>query len=251
MQPTPFYLDWTFWAAALSLVAILLSQLPPLHLLLRPKRLEVEVHSRIQLTHMVGNPNASVVVSIRNTGGRALRVKSMSMNVSRDGHTPISLPGQGYFETPSSQSSVLFVPFTLKPGETWAHSVTFLNTFERQVEKLFREKLSTLDGDIRRKLRDRPEGSREAVVAEPENVEPFSELFRRIFIWYPGEYITQLNVSTEPGSASFVKRYRFTLFESDTEDLRAYLDDYKFGAGLTYKVDHHAGVNIPLVEHDA
>lgn len=248
---TPWYLDWTFWAAVLSLIAIVLSQLPPLHLLLRPKRLEVEVHSRVLLTHVAGNPNASVVVSIRNTGGRPLRVKSLSLSVSRDGHPAVNLLGQGYFETPSALSSVLFVPFTLKPGETWAHSVTFLNTFERQVEKIFRERLSTLDGDIRRKLRDRPEGSREVVVAEPENVSPFADLFRRLFIWHPGEYIAQLSVMAEPGSASFSKRYRFTLYESDTEDLRSYLDDYKFGAGLTYRVDHHAGVNIPIVEHNA
>ena len=248
---TPWYLDWTFWAAALSLVAIVLSQLPPVHLLLRPKRLEVEVHSRVQLSHMAGNPNAGVVVSIRNTGDRQLRIRSLALGVSRDAHAPLWLPGQGYFETPSSQSSVLFVPFTLKPGETWAHSVTFLNTFERQVEKLFREKLSTLEGDIRRKIWERSKDDREAVVAEPKNVSPFVDLFRRIFIWYPGEYIVELRVSAEPGSASFSKRYRFTLYESDTEDLRAYIDDYKFGTGLTSKADHHSGVSIPIVEHDA
>lgn len=66
----PFYLDWTFWAAALALVAIVLSQLSPLHLLLRPKRLDVEVLSRIGAAHMVESPNASVVVSTCNTGGR-------------------------------------------------------------------------------------------------------------------------------------------------------------------------------------
>ena len=237
--------------AALAFAAIVLSQLPPLHLLLRPKRLEVEVHSRILLTHMAGNPNASVVVSIRNTGGRQLRIKALALSVSRDGHAPVRLPGQGYFETPSAQSSVLFVPFTLKPGETWAHSVTFLNTFERQVEKMFRERLSALDGDIRRKLRERPEGSRQVVIADAEHYQPFEDLFKRIFIWYPGEYIAELSVLAEPGSASFTKRYRFTLYESDTEDLRSYVDDYRLGAGLTYKVDHHAGINVPIVEHDA
>ena len=62
--PPPFYLDWTFWAAAMAFVAITLSQIPPIHLLLRPKRLDVEVNSRIRVSHMVGNPNAGVIVSI-------------------------------------------------------------------------------------------------------------------------------------------------------------------------------------------
>lgn len=68
----------------MALVAIVLSQLPPLRILLRPKRLEVEVHSRILVTHMVGNPNASVVISIRNTGGRQLRVRALRLVVARD-----------------------------------------------------------------------------------------------------------------------------------------------------------------------
>lgn len=86
---TPVYLDWTFWAAVWALVAIILSQFPPVHLLLRPKRLDVEVHSRI-----------------------------FNLDVWRDGKPLTVLPAQNYFETLSSQSSVLFVPFSLKPGET-------------------------------------------------------------------------------------------------------------------------------------
>jgi len=112
----PFYLDWNFWTALLALAAIVLSQLPPVRLLLRPRRLEVEVHSRINITHKVGNPNASLVVSIRNTGGRDLRIKGLSLSVSRDGKPVTNMPGAHYFETPSSQALVLFVPFTLKPG---------------------------------------------------------------------------------------------------------------------------------------
>lgn len=249
--PTPFYLDWTFWAAAWALLAIVLSQLPPLHLLLRPKRLEVEVHSRIGITHKVGNPNASVVVSIRNTGGRELRIKSLSLDVLRDAKPLVTLPAQNYFETPSSQSSVLFVPFSLKPGETWAHSVAFLNFFDRLTEKQFRENLSALDSDIRRKLRERPDEDKRAVVAEQRLVQPFFDMFQRQFVWLPGEYVVELKVNAEPGSASYSKKYRFTLYESDSADLREHLEDYPFGGGLTYNVERHAGINVPLTEHVA
>ncbi len=250
-QPNPFYLDWTFWAAALALLAIVLSQLPPLHLLLRPKRLEVEVHSRIGITHKVGNPNASMVVSIRNTGGRELRVKSLSLDVVRDGKPLAALPAQNYFETPSSQSSVLFVPFSIKPGETWAHSVAFLNFFDRLTEKQFRENLSALDSDIRRKLRARSEDDKRAVVAEKELVQPFIDMVKKLFVWLPGEYVVNLKVNAEPGSASYSKKYRFTLYESDSADLQEHLEDYPFGGGLTYDVERHVGINVPLTEHVA
>lgn len=247
--PVPFYLDWTFWAAVWALVAIVLSQLPPIHLLLRPKRLDVEVHSRIGITHKVGNPNASVVVSVRNTGGRELRIRALRLNVSRDGKPLPTLPAQNYFETPSSASSVLFVPFSLKPGETWAHSVTFLNLFDRLTDKKFREDLSALSSDIRRKIDTRSPEDQRPVVAESVLVQPFNTLFEKLFLWQPSEYIAELQVDAEPGSASYSKKYRFTLYESDTAELREHTEDYRNGGGLVFNVERHAGVSVSLSEH--
>jgi hypothetical protein len=245
----PFYLDWTFWAAILSLVAIILSQIPPIHLLIRPKRLDVEVHSRIGVTHTVGNPNANIVVGVRNTGGRELRIKSLRLIISRDGNTLMVLPAQNYHETPSSTSPVLFVPFSLKPGESWVHSVQFAKLFDRQTEKKFREDSSKLNLDIRQKIDALPEGEKEVVIAEPQYVQPFKILFERLFVWYPGEYIAELQVDADPGSASFSKKYRFTLYESDTEELRSHTDDYRIGAGIIFSVERHAPLSIPLSEH--
>jgi len=247
--PPPFYLDWTLWSAVWALIAVVLSQLPPVHLLLRPKRLEVEVHSRIGITHKVGNPNASVVVSVRNTGGRELRIRGLRLDIVRDGKPLVTLPAQNYFELPSSQSSVLFVPFSLKPSETWAHSVSFLNFFDRLTEKKFRENISALDSDIRRKIRARPEDEEAAVIAAPALIQSFNTLFEKLFIWLPGEYVANLQVDAEPGSASYSKKYRFTLYESDTAELREHINDYPFGGGLTYNVERHVGVNVPLSEH--
>ncbi len=248
-SPTPFYLDWTFWAAVLALIAIVLSQVPPILLLLRPKRLEVEVHSRIGVLHKVGNPNARIVVGLRNTGGRELRVRSLVIDISRDSKALITLPAQNYFELPSSQSSVLFVPFSLKPGETWMHSVFFLNFFERLVEKQFREDLSALDSNLRQKYAVRSTGDNSLVVAEAALVQPFNMLFDKLFVWLPGEYVVNLTVNAEPGSASFSKKYRFTLYESDTAALKQETEDYPSGVGLTHNTERHVGLNIPLADH--
>lgn len=246
----PLYLDWQFWSAIAALVAIVLSQLPPVYLWFRPRRLEVEVHSRIQITHWVGNPNLGIVVSIRNTGGRALRIRSISMALVRDNIDLGVFPVQNYFETPASQSPSLFVPFELKPGETWAHGANFLRFFDRATEKLFREKESVLRIDIRKKLDARPKGDDSIVEAEPDHIKPFLDLFEKLFIWQPGEYVLTLRVDAEPGSASFTRKYRFTLYESDNVELRSHTDEYKFGGGISYKVDRHAGLLIPLTQHE-
>ena len=214
-----------------------------------PQRLDVEVHSRIGVTHKVGNSNANVVVSVLNTGGRELRIRNLSLDVTRDGRPLIVLPAQNYFETPSSQSSVLFVPLTLKPGETWAHNVVFLNLFVQAMEKQFRESLSKLSLGIRSKLSVRPDDDKNAVIAEHVFVQPFYDMFEKLFVWLPGEYVFELTVKAEPGSASYSKKYRFTLFESDTLDLRKHCEDYQFGGGLAYDIEKHVGVYIPLTEH--
>jgi len=218
--PTPIYLDWQFWSAMAALLALALSQLPPVHLWLRPRRLDVEVHSRVQITHKVGNPNVSMYVSIRNTGGRELRIRSATLVISRDSSPLDALPAQNYFETPTSLSSVLFVPFTLKPGETWAHGTNFLRLFDRATEKHYRECESALASDIRRRIAARAEDDDQPVKAEPQLIKPFLELFERMFVWLPGEYVIELRVDAEPGTASFSKKYRFTLYESDSRELR-------------------------------
>lgn len=245
----PFYLDWTFWTVVVSLIAVVLSQLPPVHLLLRPKRLEVEVHSRIQITHKVGNPNVGLHLSIRNSGGRELRIRALRLELSRDKKHILSLPAQNYFEKPTDQMSVLFVPFSLKPGEHWSHAVNFLNFFDRTTEKFYRESETALRFDIQKKLRSKPENERQPVTAEPELVEPFVQLFNRLFIWEPGEYVAELIVEAEPGSASYAKKYRFTLYESDTAELKRYTDDYPYGGGISYNVERHVGVFVLLSEH--
>ncbi|WP_338802529.1 hypothetical protein V9L13_11195 [Pseudomonas sp. RSB 5.4] len=244
----PFYTDWKFWSLVVSVLAVILSQLPPIHLLLRPRRLEVEVHSRVQLTHRVGNPNLGLVVGITNSGGRSLRIRSMHLDLVRDGQPLVTLHAQAYFETPSSTSTVLLVPFFLKPGDSWAHAVTFFNNFERQVDKAYRADLARLRTDIRKKIDAQPPDKRELVEAEPQMIAPFSELFRKLFIWETGEYMFTLSVIAAPGSASYTKKYRFTLYESDTEELRQQAERYKYGAGIAYD-EQDGAVMVPITEH--
>lgn len=249
---TPFYLDWNFWTATAAFLAIVLSQIPPIHLLLRPRRLEVEVHSRIFVTHHVGNPNMALVLSIRNTGGRELRVGSLSIELSRDGERLGDFPAQNFFESSSSQTPVLFMPFFIKPGGYWAHQVNFLNLFDRGTEKIYRESQSALSADIQSKIATRPkDNDSQPVVAEEHLVAPFLRIFDSRFIWRPGEYILSLAVLAEPGSASYNKRYRFILYESDTAELEKYTNDYKYGDGVSYDTGRHFGLPIPLMKHDS
>ena len=173
----------------------------------------------------------------------------MELSVARDGQLLGQYPAQNYYERLSDQSMVLFVPFTLRPGDSWEHRTNFFNEFDRATEKLYRESASALTTDIGAKLNARRDTEKSPVVAEAFLVEPFSNLFDRLFAWIPGEYVVELQVQAEPGSASFAQRYRFTLFESDTLELRSYADDFKFGGGIMYNSQRHSGIFVPLQPH--
>ena len=125
----------------------------------------------------------------------------------------------------------------------------FLQLFDRATEKLYRESESALRGDIRRRLAEKPEEDKNLVVADPELVKPFNDLFNRLFLWLPGEYVVELTVTAKPGTASFSKKYRFTLYESESEELRSHTQDYQYGGGLSYNVDRHVGLSLPISEH--
>ena len=48
--------------------------------------------------------------------------------------------------------------------------------------------------------------------------------------------------------AKVVKIYRFTLFESDSEELSKFKDDYKYGDGIYWLSDKHPGVIVKIGE---
>ncbi|MGE0645658.1 MAG: hypothetical protein AB7P24_18520 [Nitrospira sp.] len=250
VSASPFYLNWEFWTVVMAFLAIVLSQLPPVVLWFRPKRLEIEVHSRLVVTHKVGNPNLSLFLSLRNIGGRRLWIQEAQLDVWRDGIFLGSFPAQAYFASASSNDSILFTPFALSPDEAWAHVTNFLRWFDRNTEKAYRAAESALRADIQIKLRERPENDKNMVVAGEQLVKPFLDMFQRLYVWEPGEYKLRLSVSVAEMALPFSRNFRFTLFESDATRLKSYTDDYKFGGGLAYNSDQHVGIGVPLVRDD-
>lgn len=243
----PFYLDWTFWAVAVSVVALILSQLPPIHILLRRAKLDVEAYSRMHLTHKVGNPNAQLHLIISNSGGRELRIRGIALRLRRGTEDEFVLPAQTYLQSPGDKEAVLLTSFKLKPKEEWAHIVNFLKFFSRQDEKHYRQLEANLRQDILAK-HDALVDKNLVVMADDENVQPLIKFFESKFRWLPGEYELTLQVQVQPERASLSKRYRVTLFESDSKELTDYRDDYKYGFGVCLDSQRHVGVIVPLTE---
>lgn len=96
-ETIPLYLDWSFWAVVVAAIAIVLSQLPRVHLWFRRARLDIEPYSRIHITHRVGNPSIQLHLIIGNVGGRMVKIKGLSVRVDRDGKDVATLPAQSSY----------------------------------------------------------------------------------------------------------------------------------------------------------
>lgn len=243
----PLYLEWSFWAVVVATVALILSQLPPVHILIRRAKLELELYSRILMQHKVGNPNVQFHLILTNTGGRSVKIKGIMLGIKREGKDVGTLPAQNYLQNPNDKTTVLFTSFSLKSKEEWAHIVNCLNYFSRADEKKYRNAEFKLKEDIAQK-RKLPENKDLLVEADSKHVDEFVRMFDEHFVWNPGEYELHISIETSDKKKDIGRDYRFTLFESDSNELSRSKDDYKYGDGIYWDSGNHTGVVVQIVE---
>ena len=233
--PPPIYLDWTFWAFVVAALALILSQLPSVPVLLRRAAITLQPYDRLNVTHYLGNPNINLHVQLRNTGGRAVRVSSLSLEITRDDGKTMTLPAQSFTRPEGPAGTLIFTPFTLEVNKEWANFVSFFVVFSAADERESKRLAKDLRADINAKLlafRLRGEESKDFVEAEPARVEPLLAFFREHRFWQPGEFSARLIATCDPSRASVTRRFRYTLFESDVQDLDEHTLRYKNGFGV-------------------
>ena len=70
--------------------------------------------------------------------------------------------------------------------------------------------------------------------ADEKFVQPIRSFYEKHNEWRAAEYTVQLHIKCEPERASTIRRFHFTLFESDVQDLAESVSKYKYGAGVYY-----------------
>jgi len=243
----PFYTNWTFWAVVIATLALILSQLPPLSLLFRKKKIEVEAHSLLTISHKVGNPNIRWTLNFRNVGGVTTRVKKISCNLIRNNELVSTLNAHNYYN-PSDDKQIIFSGFTLRPDEEINYDFLFFKMFDRFENRRYKELEAALQADLSSKRAALPDEVNEAVEADPELVRPFIEMFNNNFVLEPGEYQLQLMVDTIPSAASYLSTFRLTIYESDSNELRRYTESFKYGSGIFFNLPNEVGVFINVEE---
>lgn len=244
LADTPFYFDWTFWSFVIASTALVLSQLPKVHLWLKGKKIDLEIHNRITVNHYLGIPAISIYLGVANKGRSKIKIKKINSKILKDGKIIANLSCYSFFDTTSSQSPNLFFPFELSSESSWDHSCWFTTNVDRNTEQQIRSSVSVLDMNIAEKLKNNG-GNDQLIEADEYLVKPLIDIKERNFIWEPGEYFVEIVLETFP-LINISKNIRFTLFETDTKELKDYSDDYKYG--MPYHNQKNKGLNISISE---
>lgn len=243
----PWYKDWQFWAIIPAVIAILLSQLPPLRLLVRRSRVTMHVYQTAMLNHFIGAPIVQLYATVKNEGGKVAHISKFSINVVKDGKVVFASDADTYFDSTSAKNSVLFVPIDLQPEQHWSHLLNFGTALDRQEQRKFEAEKRALREDITEKygLKKKEDSELTAPIeADEKFVTPLRNRFEKWFVWRTGEYNLVLTVVTDAGIAC-EQTYRFTVFEGDEAEQIAQVDGYATGNNILFGLPT-SPINVPL-----
>lgn len=240
------------WSAIIALLALILSQLPPVHQLLRRRALHIVVPEYLTLYHFLGNLNLLGLVALHNTGGKALTVAKIDCIMTCD-NSVWHLPGLMYVSHRSQgasgqQNMEFFVEWSvLKPDEHWSETVHFFKPWKVQEEEDATEIIGKIRNNINAKLAQRPpEAPKILVEADDDLVREAKEFFQKRFQLAKGNYRLVIAALSEKDEVLALRGFDFTLFDNHIRTLRSVTDDYKVGAGIYYPADQWKQVAIRL-----
>ncbi|BDU36562.1 hypothetical protein [Vibrio nigripulchritudo] len=232
--PVPeFYLDWQFWSAVAAYIALALTLFPKIKMLLIKGKLTIDKHGKVSVFHGVGTPNLNVFLILRNVGGKSISIQKLEMIVEKADEGSFVLNGDLYYVNPHDTQSTLLTPMRIEVGQEWSHTVQFYLPWERSKEKKYRKIQSKVRDAISEQVRSNPQRDEtELFTASSEDIDELMSMFDQNFKWTEGEYNIQVVAKDNEDNILATSKSRFTLFESDSEDLRSWADEYKYGFGI-------------------
>ena len=230
-----------FWSVLVAVVAIALSQIPPIRELVRGADLSIVVPDQFMLWHFLGNVQANIFVDIRNKGGRIAYVHRIDCRIKDEGGATVcEIPAVTYYpRQPSSQADRQTLEYPvgviiIKPGEHWSETIHCYKPWNDAEEERISEIILDIRNDIGTKIK--PAENVALVEADEKLVQKAMDFFRDKFPLRRGNYHFLIAAVSESGRLMCVRGFRFTLFEAHIRALRSYTEGYKYGAGIYFPI---------------
>jgi len=261
-MPIPRFLkSRSTWSLFVSMIAVALSQSPPVANWFRGQKVTLRVSKECFMGHTLGDPILQFTVDIRNVGGRSAEFTDIDCFLKKSTGEIINLPIKAYLQsTPNSQSSNSFTKFpitivSLRPGERWNAIVTGYNEWNEADEELLNTIKTAVFNDIRAQQVKVKWTDATWYEAESSHVKQAMDFFNAHFKITQGQYVLYVALKRDEQVLA-VAAYPLVIYRHHIDYLRSLADDYKWGSGLLPNFSQQRGdlkliLNRPLSDADA
>ncbi|MGD0036287.1 MAG: hypothetical protein ABSC53_03220 [Bacteroidota bacterium] len=234
------------WKAIVAILALVLSQLPPIKQMIKGKKLRMAMPAVAQFTHVFGNTNLSIWLDFDNVGGKTVTVRRIEAILRKINGPKQKVIAKSYWITESlshDKPTALFLgEIALKPGEKWSAFFNFyddalwsrdIQSKVSSIKSKFREDINAKVSERDKKMPNVPQNERPLVEADRVLVEEVLGIVRDLKRLEQAEYeLIVAAFEQSENSPLSILGFDFTLFENDVREIFDDTSDYKFGYGI-------------------
>jgi hypothetical protein len=216
--------DPTTWTAIIAVLALVLSQVPPIRELIKGTKITISVPEMVSLWHFLGNISLSFQIDIANSGGRSVSIKKIETILIDSDNKVWYLPAQTYIsrQAPIQANGITndysITRLSLKPTENWNEAIRCYRLWNESEEEEVNKITTSIVDSISSQL-------------------PSDTFYNRTFDLHKGNYKFIISAKLENNEAVGVCGYEFTIFETHIHALESHKDHYKFGEGIYFPVN--------------
>lgn len=248
------FLKPDFLAVYVALIALVLSQLPPLYTITQKPKLKIDFSDYVVITHLLGRTSTLVPISISNTGNGSSLISKVDCSLTTATGSVISFVASDYATyqpVPGVSQSTVFRPIgsvLLKSDERWTEVISCVELPTSGELEL----ASNIVGewtDYFALITQRPDfNPQQRYEFPPESVQRATDAMRDRFGLEVGEYTITIRLSDEDGKTILEQSSKLIISQSDVDRLLSHSEQYKFGIGINFPVPNHLTVTAPLMK---
>lgn len=234
----------TSWLSlGIAIVAIVLSQLPPIASFFAVSQLTLTANRSLQAHHYLGDLILTPFLQINNSGNAQATISRIELIITKqdDSSFQKDLLAQTYYPTPEAiapNESPTMIPFgriPISPSEFWENYVTFFEPISAARRSQIEQIGQRVDEEIDLALANELPSNNEPVTISDDLFDEIKSLSDERLSFEIGEYTLHLKLYIEDDPETAAETcYSLTIFDGDVTRFDAITEEYRIGMWILF-----------------